>query len=112
MDKGELRILLDTAIQDGVCTARVLDIVGGAYSIDSGTVSRSDFVHIYSRRLARAQRGSALHEATRKLVDFLEGFPDEELSMISVRSGDGGFELFLADTAESRILFWMSMFSR
>jgi hypothetical protein len=76
-----------------------------------GEVQRSSLLHTYRRRLKRVAEGTPLHAATQRLVDLLEGYGEAELNMISYRTPDGRFWLFLADREKSRILLWMSMFS-
>lgn len=80
-------------------------------AVECGRVQRASLLHMYRRRLGRTGEGTDLRAVTERLVNFLEAYEKEELEMISFRTADGRFWLFLADEEKSRILFWMSMFS-
>lgn len=64
---------------------------------------------MYRRRLRRTESGSPLHRETSELVEFLDAYAGNDLSMISFRSTGGGLRVFLADPEGERILFWMKM---
>ncbi|MEU2434908.1 hypothetical protein ABZ595_01685 [Streptomyces rubradiris] len=112
MDTSRLMKLVGTAIEAGVCDPRLLDRLTDTSSVEAGTVSTEDLVHIYRRRLKRTPTGSQLHSETKALVDFLEQHQHDSLVMMSVSLAGGGGELFLLDRDGEKILHWMRMFSR
>ncbi|WP_308297391.1 acyl-CoA dehydrogenase family protein [Streptomyces sp. ISL-22] len=112
MDKTTLEELLIVAVRDGKCPEDVMRAAGHGWSVQTGAVVRADLLRSYRRRLGKTLEGSTLREQTKRLVSFLEEFPDDELTMIGVTGNAGGYEMFLADAREEQILFWMSMFSR
>lgn len=109
MDQAKLVTLLERAAIEGICTGELANIVAAECEINSGEVSKESLLHTYRRRLRRTEVGTSLHNETRSLIDFLEGHPSVGLSMISVRPESGGFHVFLANSHETRILFWMKM---
>jgi hypothetical protein len=112
MDKATLEELLVVAVRDGKCPADVMRAAGEGWSVQTGAAARASLLRSYRRRLGKTSEGSTLREQTQRLVSFLEEFPDDELMMIGVTGDAGGYEMFLADAREERILFWMNMFSR
>jgi hypothetical protein len=112
MDKRTLTKIVQDSIEQGICDESVLRVVHDSSIIDSGQVLTSSLLHTYTRRLRRAPGGSELHEATMSLVEILKEIPDEHLSMIGVRTTQGDFRLLLANSEESKILFWLKMFDK
>ncbi|MFC7308216.1 hypothetical protein ACFQVC_28840 [Streptomyces monticola] len=112
MDKATLEALLVVAVRDGKCPADVLRAAGEGWSVQSGVAGRAELLRSYRRRLRRTAEGSTLRQQTQQLVLFLEEFPDDQLTMVGATGDAGGYEMFLADAQEERILFWMNMFSR
>ncbi|WP_037886865.1 hypothetical protein [Streptomyces viridochromogenes] len=112
MDKTRLEELLAVAVRDGKCPEDVMRAAEEGWHVQTGAVARADLLRSYRRRLGRTQEGSTLKEQTQRLVSFLEESSDEELMMIGATGDSGGYEAFLADAREERILFWMNMFSR
>lgn len=112
MDKATLEELLIVAVREGKCPAGVMRAAEDGWSVQTGAVARADLLRSYRRRLGKTSEGSILREQTKRLVSFLEEFPDDELTMIGVTGDAGGYEMFLADAHEERVLFWMDMFSR
>ncbi|MFF7232794.1 hypothetical protein [Streptomyces sioyaensis] len=109
MDQAKLVTLLDRAASEGICTREFATAIAAGCEINSGEVSKASLLHMYRRRLRRAELGTSLYNETTSLIDFLEGHPSVKLSLISVRPEIGGFHAFLADACETRILFWMKM---
>ncbi|MFI9078451.1 hypothetical protein ACIGW8_18550 [Streptomyces sioyaensis] len=109
MDQAKLVTLLERAAIEGIYTGELATIVAASCEINSGEVSKESLLHTYRHRLRRTEVGTSLHKETYSLIDFLEGRPSIKLSMISVRPEPGGFHAFLADSRETRILFWMKM---
>ncbi|MFF4533961.1 hypothetical protein ACFY1P_32415 [Streptomyces sp. NPDC001407] len=112
MDQGELRRMVRDAVAAGVLDPATTMKFGQECSVESGPVATSSLFHMYRRRLRKARDDDSLQRETLKLVEFLQGYTEEFLSMISVRPAAGGFYLILADSAESRALFWMKMFDQ
>jgi hypothetical protein len=112
MDKGTLEELLVVAVRDGKCPADVMRAAEEGWNVQTGAVSRANLLRSYRRRLGRTKEETTLREQTQRLVSFLEESSDDELTMIGVTGDAGGYEMFLADAQEERILFWMNMFSR
>ncbi|GAA2474549.1 hypothetical protein GCM10010406_08250 [Streptomyces thermolineatus] len=112
MEKTRLEELLAVAVRDGKCPEDVMRATEKGWNVQTGAVTRADLLRSYRRRLGRTQEGSPLREQTQRLVSLLEESSDDELTMIGVTGDAGGYEMFLADTQEERILFWMNMFSR
>ncbi|PNE30646.1 hypothetical protein AF335_27990 [Streptomyces eurocidicus] len=81
-------------------------------TIDSGLTSTASLLHMYSRRLKRTKNDAQLSRETEDLVSFLRRYPEDHLAMVSFRTRDGGFHLFLADAEETTVLFWMKMFDK
>ncbi|MGW1792073.1 hypothetical protein ACWCO0_25040 [Streptomyces tubercidicus] len=109
MDQAKLATLLEQAAIEGICAGKFAIIAATGCEINSGEVSNSSLLHMYRRRLRRTEVGTSLHKQTFSLIEFLEGHPNTKLSMISIRPESGGFHAFLADSRETRILFWMKV---
>ncbi|MFJ5123028.1 hypothetical protein [Kitasatospora sp. NPDC088548] len=112
MDPDQPLRLIRTAITDGVCPEAVEALLEGNTTVESSAVSSESLRRTYARRLLRSPAGARHLAATRALVDFLSSVDAPELSMMTVDAGERGYEMFLADAEETRIQFWMSMFSR
>lgn len=112
MDQDRLKELVTSAVIAGVCQESLIDRLEEIDESESGEVRRSDLLHTYKRRLGRVSVNTKLHDDTSSLISFLENYPEDVLSMISVKFRGDGFELFLADRDTDRILHWMQMFSR
>ncbi|MEU5419989.1 hypothetical protein ACH4UT_25880 [Streptomyces sp. NPDC020799] len=112
MDQGELREIVRGAVALGVFDPTVMVKLEQECSIETGLVATSALLHTYRRRLRRTGGDDALLQETLKLVSFLQNYPEDYLSMVSVRPVGGGFYLILADSTESRALFWMKMFDQ
>ncbi|WP_159767017.1 hypothetical protein [Streptomyces sp. HM190] len=112
MDQDRLKELVTSAALAGVCQGSLVDRLQEIDESESGEVRRSDLLHTYKRRLGRVGVNTKLHDETASLVSFLENYPEEVLSMISIKFRGDGFELFLADRDTDKILHWMQMFSR
>ncbi|MER6093603.1 hypothetical protein [Streptomyces bluensis] len=112
MDKATLEELLVVTVRDGKCPEDVMRAAEEGWTVQTGAVARADLLRSYRRRLKRTREGTALREQTQRLVSFLEESSDDELTMIGATGDTGGYEMFLADAQERRILFWMNMFSR
>ncbi|RLU90392.1 hypothetical protein CTZ27_20875 [Streptomyces griseocarneus] len=112
MSQGDLRALIRDAVAAGVFDRTAMAKVEQEFSVESGLVATSALLCVYRRRLRRTGDDEVLLQETVKLVEFLQGYPEEYLSMISVRPTVAGFHLILADSTESRALFWMKMFDR
>ena len=112
MDNATLKELLTEAVRDGKCPENAMRAAEEGWNVQTGVVARTDILRSYRRRLGRAEDGSTLREQTQRLVSFLEESSDDELTMIGVTGDAGGYEMFLTDIQEERILFWMNMFSR
>ncbi|MFJ2189440.1 hypothetical protein ACIOJE_16060 [Kitasatospora sp. NPDC087861] len=112
MDPDHSMRLIRTAIIEGVCPEEIEALLKGDTILESSPVNSESLRRTYTRRLLRSPTEARHLAATRALVDFLSSVDDPELSMITVDAGDRGYEMFLADAEETRIQFWMSMFSR
>jgi hypothetical protein len=112
MDQNKLKELATSAAMAGVCHATLVDQLQKMEESNSGEVRRSDLLHTYKRRLGKVTENSTLYSETASLISFLESYPEEVLSMISIKFRGDGNELLLADRGASRILYWMQMFSR
>ncbi|UQI48244.1 hypothetical protein M1P56_29970 [Streptomyces sp. HU2014] len=110
MDENKLKQLVRKAVSQGRCNEAVLESINMPFTVDSGTTSTASLLHMYSRRLRRTNDDARLSRQTEDLVSFLRAYPEEHLAMVSFRTQDGGFHLFLADAEETTALFWMEMF--
>ncbi|MGW0710827.1 hypothetical protein ACWD4G_33560 [Streptomyces sp. NPDC002643] len=112
MDQSRLSTLVASAADSGVYNAAIVNRLSMVETIEAGEVQKDGLLHTYRRRLRRSANNPELYRETESLVSFLEEFPDERLTMISVGLVGGGYELFLGDSAATKILYWMRMFSR
>lgn len=112
MDENKLKQLILEAASQGRCDEAILEAINMPLTVESGTASTASLLHMYSRRLKRTNNDPQLGRQTEDLVSFLRSYPEDHLSMVSFRTRDGGFHLFLADTEETTVLFWMKMFDK
>ncbi|MFC4128668.1 hypothetical protein [Nocardia rhizosphaerae] len=110
MERDRLMQMATTATSRGILNQRILHRLQSVNSIDTHTVSRLGLLRIYKRRLKHAKGNLKLLEQTRNLVEFLSGYPRDELTMITAAWGARDYTLLLADETESQILHWMEMF--
>ncbi|MCP9987476.1 hypothetical protein LUX01_13060 [Streptomyces sudanensis] len=112
MEEAVVRVLVRRAQEAGRIPVEALRSTSGEFGCEASQVNRENLLRIYHRRLRRTPPGSALHNDTLSLVEFLEASREENLTMIGIRPEKGGFDLFLADREAHDVLFWMRMFSR
>ncbi|WP_374982489.1 hypothetical protein [Streptomyces fradiae] len=105
MEKATGSRLVYQAWKEGRVPDAALSSTTGEFQADSGQVERESLLRTYRRRLRRTPPGSPLHDQTYALVGFLEAFQKTHLTMISVSTEAGGFDIFLADSQARRILF-------
>lgn len=112
MDKSKLKELIAAAIADGTCPPSLGVRANQFATIAIGEVSRASLLHTYLRRSRRTGTDSTLRAQTLELISFLEQYPGDTLNMISATLEGDGYELFLADSPLTKVLYWMGMFSR
>ncbi|GAB4584367.1 hypothetical protein [Nocardia sp. IFM 10818] len=109
MDASELILLVDRAIGEGLCDEDAATGIDESAVTDVGRTRVAGLLGTYRRRLKLTESGTDLRDQTEDLVRFLEGRGDEYLATIRVHLSNGLDRVFLSESDEPRILFWMKM---